>query len=90
MQYGRGPGQRAGFFAACNRFPRQELAIRKLMKESEAFREMCEELAEAEAALARVDLTAPAAQRDVRRAQWAELVEVLAREVGQTLKQAVQ
>ena len=52
--------KREAFSAAFRRFPQFELAIRRLMGRSEAFCDMCEELAEAEVALSTVDKVASA------------------------------
>jgi len=46
---------------------------------------MCEELAEAEWALSKVDLVPPAL-REARRAEWQELVDRLVAEVGAALQ----
>jgi hypothetical protein len=67
------------------RFPQFELAIHRLMDRSVTFREMCEELAEAELALARVD-TVPSTLREARRAEWQELVDRLVAEVAAALQ----
>src|SRR4051794_13902993 len=66
--------------AAVRRFPQFELTIHRLMDRAESFRDMCEELAEAELALARVE-EAPVASRDARRAEWQALVDRLVTEV---------
>ena len=66
-------------------FPQFELAIHRLMDRDEAFRDMFEELAEAELALSRVD-EVPPALREARRAEWQELVDRLADEVGAALE----
>jgi hypothetical protein len=70
--------------AAVRRFPQFELAIHRLMDRSEGFQDMCEELAEAELALSRIDKVAPAL-RESRRAEWQELVDRLVGEVGAVL-----
>ncbi|TIO04218.1 MAG: hypothetical protein E5X89_31430 [Mesorhizobium sp.] len=70
--------------AAVRRFPQFELAIHRLMNRSEGFRDMCEELAEAELALSRID-NVPLASRESRRAEWQELVDRLVGEVGAVL-----
>jgi hypothetical protein len=67
--------------AAVRRFPQFELTIHRLMDRNESFREMCEELAEAELALTKVDLVAPEL-RETRRNEWQELVDRLIGEVG--------
>jgi hypothetical protein len=76
--------RRRAVSAAVRRFPQCELAIHRLMDRSESFRDMCEELAEAELALSRVDQV-PAALREARRAEWQELVDRLVGEVGAVL-----
>ena len=69
------------------RFPQSEFAIRQLLKRSEAFRDMCEELSEAELALANVSNLA-LALRETRRAEWQELVDRLVNEVGAALSKS--
>jgi hypothetical protein len=82
----RGPAARQkAVSAAVRRFPQFELAIHRLMDRCENFREMCEELAEAEWALSTVDLVPPAL-REARRAEWQELVDRLVAEVGAALQ----
>ncbi|TIX44468.1 MAG: hypothetical protein E5V36_09780, partial [Mesorhizobium sp.] len=71
--------------AAVRRFPQFELTIHRLMERSEGFLDMCEELAEAELALSRIDKIPPAL-REPRRAEWQELVERLIGEVGAVLQ----
>ena len=66
-----------GFAAAARRFPNLELPIRRLFETSENFRDICEELAEAEIALS----TADAASKRDRAAEWRELVDRLVGEV---------
>jgi hypothetical protein len=73
-------GKRAGLSAAIRRYPQFELAIRRLMNADEGFRDICEELADAETALSKVD-DLPAALRETRRAEWQELVDRLAGEL---------
>jgi hypothetical protein len=70
--------------AAVRRFPQFELPIHRLMDRSEGFQDMCEELAEAELALSRID-EVPPALRESRRAEWQELVDRLVGEVGAVL-----
>ncbi|MFI0844211.1 hypothetical protein [Mesorhizobium sp. IMUNJ 23232] len=74
------------FSAATRRFPNAEFAIRKLMSHSEVFCDICEELAEAELALARVPET-PAAVHEARRTEWQELVDRLVAELGTALRE---
>lgn len=69
-------GSRAALSAALRRYPLFELAIRRLMVADEGFRDICEELAEAELALSKVD-DLPPQLRDARRAEWRELVDRL-------------
>ena len=82
---GETTGRREAFSAALRRFPQLELAIRRLMNRSEAFADMCEELAEAEVALSRIDKVRPAL-REARRAEWQELVDRLVGEIGTALQ----
>jgi methionine synthase II (cobalamin-independent) len=55
------------------------------MDRAESFRDMCEELADAEMALARVDET-PLSHREERRAEWQALVDRLVGEVETELR----
>ena len=81
MRMERGPAERKkAVSAAVRRFPQFELAIHRLMERDESFRDMCEELAEAELALSRVD-TVPPTLREARRAEWQDLVQRLVGEV---------
>jgi len=66
--------------AALRRFPHHELTIYRMMDRAESFRDMCEELADAELALAKVD-KAPPAQRKERRSEWQALVDRLLAEM---------
>jgi hypothetical protein len=70
--------------AAVQRFPQAEFAIRKLMSGSEAFSDMCAELAEAEQALSNVP---PGSSHDDRRTEWQLLVNSLVREIEQALRE---
>ncbi|RUX28855.1 hypothetical protein EOA13_15795 [Mesorhizobium sp. M7A.F.Ca.US.011.01.1.1] len=70
--------------AAVRRFPQFELAIYRLMDRSESFRDMCEELADAEFALSKVD-EIRLELREPRRVEWEELVDRLVDEVGAVL-----
>ncbi|EHK54297.1 hypothetical protein [Allomesorhizobium alhagi] len=79
-----GSNKREAFSAALRRYPQYELAIRRLMAQSEAFCDMCEELAEAELALSKVDRVASAV-REARRAEWQDLIDRLVAEVGTAL-----
>lgn len=76
--------KRGALSAALRRFPLFELAIRRLIARSEAFCDMCEELAEAELALSRIDKVAPEL-REARRAEWQELIDRLVGEVSAAL-----
>ena len=73
--------------APARRFPQAEFAIRNLMNRSEAFCDMCEELAEAELALSNVPATF-AALCEGRRVEWQELVDRLVAEVGAALRES--
>jgi hypothetical protein len=72
--------QRLSFAAAARRFPELELPIRRLFDTSENFRDICEELAEAETALSVAEKSADASTED-RRGEWRELVDRLVGEV---------
>jgi hypothetical protein len=74
-------GGRAPHLAAVRRYPQFELAIRRLIEIDESFRDICEELGDAELALAHVG-NLPVAVREARRAEWQELVDRLVGEVG--------
>jgi len=80
-------GKEQAFSAAVRRFPQAEFAIRKLMTRSEAFCDICEELAEAEWALSKVP-EVPPALREARRAEWQELVDRLVAEVAAALRES--
>ena len=84
---GEPPGREKVYSAAVRRFPHAEFAIRKLMTRSEAFRDICEELLEAEIALLNVP-GAPPELHEARRAEWEELVAQLVAEVGAALQEA--
>ena len=78
------PGKREACEAVMRRFPDCELPIRRLLAADENFRDICEELAEAEHALAMVD-DMPAASRAARRAEWQELIARLVVEIEASL-----
>jgi hypothetical protein len=73
------------FDAAARRFPQAEFTIRRLLRSNDTFREICEELAEAEAALARVP-DGVAALAEARQREWQELVDELVSELESQLK----
>jgi hypothetical protein len=84
MESGRIRRQTA-LLAAIRRYPECELAIRRLAETDEPFRDICEELAEAERALAKAgDL--PELSREARRAEWQEIVDGLAGELKLVLE----
>jgi hypothetical protein len=60
--------------AIARRFPQFEFAVHELMDRNESFRDMSEELLEAEAALSGVDKEAPEL-REARRAEWRACIE---------------
>jgi hypothetical protein len=82
---GRSADRKRAVAAALRRFPQHELTIHRLIDRAESFRDMCEELADAEMALARVN-EAPLAQREERRAEWQALVDRLVGEVETELR----
>jgi hypothetical protein len=76
-----------GYLAAVRRFPNSEFVIRRLASHSETFRDICEELAEAETVLSTVCEEA----RDIdasRKQEWQELVDRLVAEVAASLRRA--
>lgn len=76
-----------GYLAAVRRFPHAEFTIRRLISHSETFRDICEELAEAETALLKVVETPPEI-REARRREWQEIVDRLVAEVAASLRNA--
>lgn len=72
------------YSAVVEYFPNRELAIRRLLKSDESFREICEELYDAKAALAKV--TVPSDQlHAARRAEWHDIVGRLVAELLRAL-----
>ena len=59
--------------------------MRRLMRLSEAFRDMCEELADADAALADAS-SKPGTLREARKLEWQELIDRLVAEIAATLR----
>ena len=80
----RSAGRTRAVSAAVRRFPRFELTIHRLMDRSESFRDMCEEVADAELALSKVD-EVRLELREPWRVEWEELVDRLAGEVEAVL-----
>ncbi|PAP99109.1 hypothetical protein LRP31_09025 [Mesorhizobium mediterraneum] len=78
-------GRESAFSAAARRFPQSEFLILRLMDRSEAFCDMCEELAEAEDALSKV-YTVAVELRETMGAEWQELISRLTEEVGTALQ----
>ena len=76
-----------GLLAVTRRFPQSEFAIRKLMLSSECFRDMCDELADAEKALANVSATPPEV-RTARQLEWQQLIHRLVSEIAAELKES--
>lgn len=77
---------RAALSAVVRRFPELELTIRRMIETDQTFCDMCEELAEAEAALSRV-AQLPSSIRAARTVEWQDVVERLAREVEAALRE---
>jgi predicted lipid-binding transport protein (Tim44 family) len=80
-------GAERAFDAAARRFPQAELAILRLLRSSEAFRELCEELADADLALSNVP-TDVASIRETRTREWQDLIDELVAEVEAALHKA--
>ncbi len=76
-----------GLSAVTRRFPQYEFAIRKLMLTSECFRDMCDELADAEVALANAAAT-PAEVRSARQVEWQQIVDRLVGEIAAELEES--
>ncbi len=76
-----------GYRAVVERFPQSELATRRLLIQSEPFREMCEELAEAETILSKFSETTH--EHDgARKEEWQAVVDRLVAEVAASLRKA--
>lgn len=81
----RAARNREALLSALRRFPELELKIRRMIAADQTFRDMCEELAEAEAALSRVEQL-PLPVREARKAEWQEITERLTREIDAALR----
>lgn len=81
-----GAGQ-DGVEAAIRHFPTQADDIKTLARESERFRDICDELAEAEAALSTVDRL-DVALRAERRLEWLGFVRWALKEIDGDLRHA--
>jgi hypothetical protein len=79
--------QEAGVVAALRRFPADRKAIEELILRDGDFRDMCDELAEAEGALSAVEQL-PTAVRAERTAEWVASIEHLAFEIARALREA--
>lgn len=77
---------RAALSAAVGRFPEFELVIRRKIKADQTFRDICEGLAEAEAALSRVEQFPPHI-RAAREAEWRDIIGRLTREMEAALQE---
>jgi hypothetical protein len=73
--------------SALRRFPSKAREIEELTAQSEDFRDMCEELAEAEAALLAAQ-NAPAGVRNERIAEWTGWIDRLSAEIAAALDSA--
>jgi hypothetical protein len=76
-----------GYLAAIQRFPQSEFAIRRLIIQSETFRDMCEELAEAEVVLSKYS-EAGHVEYAARKEEWQGIVDRLVAEVAASLRRA--
>jgi hypothetical protein len=77
----------AGLRAAASRFLGRSSEIQELFNQDDNFREMCDDLAVAEQALAASDQL-PAPTDEERRAEYQALIDDLVREIGRALSQA--
>lgn len=76
-----------GYLAAIQRFPQSEFAIRRLINQSETFREVCDELAEAETVLSKYS-EATHTDYEARKEEWQAVVDRLVAEVATSLRGA--
>jgi hypothetical protein len=76
-------GKEQAFSSVARRFPQAEFMIRRLMRMSEDFYDLCGELAEAEHALAQVLQSVK--QPEEREREWQELINCLVVEIGEAL-----
>jgi hypothetical protein len=80
-------GTARGLSSAVRRFPEAEFVIRRLVSRSETFRDICEELADAEFALSKVPATPPELC-EARKLEWQEMVDRLIGEVAIALRES--
>jgi|ERR1700722_6934303 hypothetical protein len=73
--------------AAARRFPDDARLIEEISARPGPLRDMCEELSDAEKALAATDM-APPEIRDARKNEWQSAIETLTREIKQALQEA--
>lgn len=79
--------QAAGRIVVLRRFPADQKAIEQLILRDGDFRDMCDELAEAEAAL-RAAEKLPLTIRAERMAEWSASIERLSFEIARALREA--
>jgi hypothetical protein len=79
--------EEAGRMAALRRFPADRKTIDELILRNGDFRDMCDELAEAEDALAAAEHLPPAVRAE-RTAEWAASIELLSLEMARALREA--
>jgi len=77
-------GTDQGMLAVVKHLPQRQLAIHRLMNRSETFREICDELAEAELAMSKVPQTPPELCK-ARTREWQEVVDRLVAEASTAL-----
>lgn len=70
---------------AAKRFPQSEFAILRLLRSSEQFLELCEELADADLALSNVPQNVASISAK-RTKEWQDLVDHLVQEIGEALR----
>lgn len=73
--------------AVVRRFPDSAKIIEEMSARPGPFRDICEDLVEAEKALAATDL-APPEIRDARRDEWRSTIETLMQEIEQALRES--
>ena len=77
--------EQAGLLAAMRRFPNDRDEIEALMDRNENFRDMCEELGLAEAALARIDLVSQSC-RESRTLECKGWIDRLTMEIAEAIR----
>lgn len=75
----------SGLFAARRRFPADAALVERLTRDSETFRELCDDLAACDAALGAL-ASAEGKKAEIRRAECQEWIESLTKEIQEQLR----